>query len=369
MNTHTLAALLDKADVTINGSRPWDITIHNPALYARVARQGSLGFGEAYMDGWWDCEQLDVMIHHIVRSKLHTRFCRRPGTLLHNLLYRVCNLQTIARADMVARQHYDADSALFQAMLGSSMNYSCAYWQHADTLDQAQEHKMALLGRKLQLKAGMQVLDIGCGWGSLAHWLVEHYGVRVTAVTVSERQLEYARSHFSHPDITWQLQDYRKIRGQFDRIVSVGMFEHVGRKNYPVFMDVTRRLLAPDGIFLLHTIGNNAPALGADPWLTRYIFPNGMLPSLCDLAVSIHKTYILEDWHNFGADYDKTLMAWYDNFTRGRSEGAFACDERTARMFRYYLLSCAGVFRAREMQLWQLVLSPDGLEGGYCVER
>ena len=149
----------------------------------------------------------------------------------------------------------------------------------------------------------------------------------------------------------------------------VGMFEHVGRKNYGIFMKTTKRLLKPSGLFLLHTIGNIKKKTGTDPWINKYIFPNGMLPSPVCVAKAITGLYVMEDWHNFGADYDKTLMAWHQRFEEGYVEGAFQCSERVRRMYRYYLLSCAGAFRARDIQLWQIVLSPEGVEGGYCCQR
>ncbi|WP_288707146.1 class I SAM-dependent methyltransferase, partial [uncultured Bilophila sp.] len=193
--------------------------------------------------------------------------------------------------------------------------------------------------------------------------------VKVTGVTISTEQLAYAREHDAGHLVNWLLQDYRSMEGQFDRIVSVGMFEHVGRKNYDIFMKTTKRLLKPSGLFLLHTIGNSKKKTGTDPWINKYIFPNGMLPSPVCVAKAITGLYVMEDWHNFGADYDKTLMAWHQRFEEGYAEGAFQCSERVRRMYRYYLLSCAGAFRARDIQLWQIVLSPEGVEGGYCCQR
>ena len=270
---------------------------------------------------------------------------------------------------MVADQHENTDNAMFARMLGPTMNYSCGYWKDAETLDEAQRNKMDLICRKLDLKEGMSVLDIGCGWGGLSLYMAKEYGVKVTGVTISTEQLAYAREHDAGHLVNWLLQDYRSMEGQFDRIVSVGMFEHVGRKNYDIFMKTTKRLLKPSGLFLLHTIGNSKKKTGTDPWINKYIFPNGMLPSPVCVAKAITGLYVMEDWHNFGADYDKTLMAWHQRFEEGYAEGAFQCSERVRRMYRYYLLSCAGAFRARDIQLWQIVLSPEGVEGGYCCQR
>lgn len=364
-----VTSMLAVADIRIGGDRPWDIQVHNPDLYQRVLRQGTLGTGESYMEGWWDCDQLDVMFCRAIRAHLEAKIHNNLPVFAIMAAQTLFNLQSVARATMVAEQHYNMDNAMFARMLGPTMNYSCGYWKDASTLDEAQNNKMELICRKLDLKEGMSVLDIGCGWGGLSLYMAEHYGAKVTAVTVSTEQFAYAREHDTEHKVNWLLEDYRSIKGRFDRIVSVGMFEHVGRKNYGVFMDTTHTLLEPSGLFLLHTIGSSTRKTGTDPWINKYIFPNGMLPSPVCIGKAIMGRYVMEDWHNFGADYDKTLMAWHQRFEEGYAEGAFQCSERVRRMYRYYLLSCAGAFRARDIQLWQIVLSPQGVEGGYCCAR
>lgn len=364
-----ITSMLAVADIRIGGDRPWDIQVHNPDLYRRVLREGTLGVGESYMEGWWDCDQLDVMFCRAIRAHLEDKIHNNVPVFMIVAAQTLFNLQSVARATMVAEQHYDTDNAMFARMLGPTMNYSCGYWKDAATLDEAQTNKMELICRKLDLREGMTVLDIGCGWGGLSLYMAEHYGVKVTAVTVSSEQFAYAREHDAEGKVNWVLEDYRSVQGRFDRIVSVGMFEHVGRKNYAVFMDTTHRLLDPSGLFLLHTIGSSTRKSGTDPWINKYIFPNGMLPSPVCIGKAIMGRYVMEDWHNFGADYDKTLMAWHERFEAGYTEGAFQCSERVRRMYRYYLLSCAGAFRARDIQLWQIVLSPQGVEGGYCCAR
>ncbi len=364
-----VTSMLAVADIRIGGDRPWDIQVHNPDLYQRVLRQGTLGTGESYMEGWWDCDQLDVMFCRAIRAHLEAKIHNNLPVFAIMAAQTLFNLQSVARATMVAEQHYNMDNAMFARMLGPTMNYSCGYWKDASTLDEAQNNKMELICRKLDLKEGMSVLDISCGWGGLSLYMAEHYGAKVTAVTVSTEQFAYAREHDTEHKVNWLLEDYRSIKGRFDRIVSVGMFEHVGRKNYGVFMDTTHTLLDPSGLFLLHTIGSSTRKTGTDPWINKYIFPNGMLPSPVCIGKAIMGRYVMEDWHNFGADYDKTLMAWHQRFEEGYAEGAFQCSERVRRMYRYYLLSCAGAFRARDIQLWQIVLSPQGVEGGYCCAR
>lgn len=368
--------LAEKADIRINGDRPWDIRVHNEALYARVLKQGTLGLGEAYMDGWWECDDMDSMFCRAIRARLEYALSRNVPAVLNRVAHTLFNLQSRARAFMVARVHYDTDPALFRTMLGPSMQYSCGWWQDvqhqgAAGLDAAQYGKMEMICRKLALEPGMEVLDIGCGWGALALYMAREHQVKVTGITVSREQLAFAQEKAAEAgvDVDYRLMDYRGLRGAWDRVVSVGMFEHVGRRNYSGFMDIVRNSLNPGGLFLLHSIGSNGAlgaGAGADPWLTRYIFPNGILPSPSTLVGALERDFVLEDWQNFGVDYDRTLLAWHENFENGLKAGAFSCTERQRRMYRYYLLSCAGAFRARSIQLWQLVLSPEGLPGGYC---
>ncbi|MBQ4616593.1 MAG: cyclopropane fatty acyl phospholipid synthase [Mailhella sp.] len=370
--------LAEKADIRINGDRPWDIRVHNDALYARVLKQGTLGLGEAYMDGWWDCDAMDAMFCRALRARLEQVFSRSTPYWIQSGANALFNLQSRARAFMVAEAHYDTDPALFQTMLGSSMQYSCGWWQDVKDsgsagLDMAQNEKMEMICRKLALEPGMTVLDIGCGWGGLALHMARRYQVKVLGVTVSREQHAFAQEKLKGSGleslVEYRVMDYRDIRGSWDRAVSVGMFEHVGRKNYGEFMDLVRLSLKPGGLFLLHSIGSNGAlgaGAGADPWLTKYIFPNGILPSPSSLVAALERNFVLEDWQNFGVDYDKTLMAWFENFERGFHAGAFECTERQRRKYHYYLLSCAGAFRARSIQLWQVVLSPEGLPDGYC---
>ena len=365
MNESVIKEMLAKIDVRINGTRPWDIQVHDDRLWGRVIRQGSLGLGEAYMEGWWDCPALDQFFCRVLRGDLEKHFRLTLPVLLGIAAYALRNLQSVARARMVARGHYDFGNDMFEAMLDPAMQYSCGYWEHADTLEQAQLDKMELICRKLRLKPGMRVLDIGCGWGGLGSYMAKRSGVHVTGVTVSWAQAQSAESRGQGLDVEWLLKDYRSLTGKYERIVSVGMFEHVGHKNYTVFMETARNLLHEDGLFLLHTIGANQKRLSVDPWIEKYIFRNGILPSIGQIGDAVSGRFVMEDWHNFGVDYDKTLMAWAENFSRGREEGKFTCTDSMFRMFRYYLLSCAGAFRARDLQLWQIVLSPHGVTDGY----
>jgi len=361
--------LLAPADVRLNGDRPWDIRIHNSHFCDRVMAGGSLALGESYMDGWWDCQALDEFFTRILRSDLEHRLRRTPRLLLNQLRLALTASPGRRRAFQIAVRHYDLGNDLFRAMLDKWMNYSCAYWQDAQDLDDAQEAKMDLICRKLQLQPGMKVLDIGCGWGGLAAFAARHFGVTVRGITVSRRQVEFARRMCAGLPVEIACQDYRNEEATFDRIVSVGMFEHVGAARYRTYMRKVRGCLAPNGLFLLHTIGGNHSVHATDPWIAKYIFPNSMLPSAKQITAAAEDLLVIEDWHSFGPDYERTLMAWYHNFTANWDQIRSAYDGRFWRMWSYYLLSCAGSFRARKNQLWQIVFSRDGLPQGYRSVR
>ena len=359
--------LLARADIRCDGARPWDMRVHHPRTLERVLARGSLGLGESYMDGWWDCERLDELMCRVLQARLDEEV-GQPGWWWAVLRAKFTNLQSQARAWQVAQVHYDLGNDLYAAMLDPSMAYSCGYWANARGLAQAQEAKLELVCRKLGLAPGMTLLDIGCGWGSLMLHAARHHRVHCVGLTVSKAQVAWAQARAQGLPMKFELMDYRQFnrRGQhrFDRIASVGMFEHVGHRNHRAFADLVRRSLHDDGLCLLHTIGKNRSGVATDPWIDKYIFPNGALPSAPELTRAL-EGFVLEDWHNFGADYDHTLMAWHARFEAAwpRLQGQY--DTRFYRMWRYYLLSCAGTFRARDNQLWQLVLSPRGVPGGY----
>ncbi|MDD3530057.1 MAG: cyclopropane fatty acyl phospholipid synthase [Gallionellaceae bacterium] len=366
-----LRELAAAAGVRFNGDAPWDIRVHDQRVYRRILGQGSLGFGEAYMDGMWDCDRLDELFHRLLSIDVDERLAGWARLRLFGEVVRHClfNLQTSQRAFQVGERHYDIGNDVFQAMLDPTMSYSCAYWHNAADLEQAQRDKLDLICRKLELRPGERLLEIGCGWGSLARFAVEFYGVEVVGLTVSKEQQQLARARCADLPVRIELMDYRDLSGQFDKVVSVGMFEHVGQKNYPAYFDIARRALRDDGLFLLHTIGSHITTAHTDPWIDRYIFPNGKLPSARELATVLEGRFIIEDWHNFGPDYDRTLMAWRDNFDQAWPRLSTHYDERFRRMWRYYLSSCAGFFRARQGQLWQLVLSKRGRHAVYHSVR
>lgn len=361
---HWFNQLLHEAGITLNGPNPWDLHIHHPAAIRRIVAEGSLGLGETYMQGDWDAAQLDAFFYRLLRAQLHLKV-KPAGLWLHRLQHALLNQQNGKRAWRVGEYHYNLGNAFYQAMLDPRMTYTCGYWQQALELNQAQEHKLEMICQKLKLAPGMRLLDIGCGWGSLMGYAAERYGVECVGVTVSSEQIKWGRQRYAHLPIEFRLQDYRELHEPFDAIASVGMFEHVGRKNYRTFMQVAQRCLTDGGLCLLHTIGKNISNVPPDPWLDRYIFPNGDLPSIQQIARALEGLFVMEDLHNFGADYDKTLMAWYDNFHQHWPAFRQDYGEVFYRKWRYYLLSCAGAFRARDIQLWQWVLSKQGLVGGY----
>ncbi|MCE7902320.1 MAG: cyclopropane fatty acyl phospholipid synthase [Gammaproteobacteria bacterium PRO9] len=363
-----LAKLLAPADIQLDGSRPWDITIHDERSIDRILAEGGLGAGESYMDGWWDCRSIDQMLARVLRAGLDNQL-PSAGLLWAQIQAHVRNMQSRHRAWIVGRKHYDIGDDLYRHMLDPRMIYSCGYWAAADNLAAAQEAKLDLVCRKLGIREGMRVLDVGCGWGGAAEYIAQRYGAQVVGCTISVNQAQAATERCAALPVDILLQDYRDLAGRFDRIYSIGMFEHVGPRNYVTFLDKMRELLEPDGLMLLHTIGSLHSGSVGDPWLTRYIFPNGVPPSMAQISDAAEGRFVVEDWHNFGSDYDRTLMAWSANFTQSWPELKRHYDERFRRMWRYYLHSCAGAFRARHNQLWQLVLSPTGVAGGYRSVR
>ena len=362
------AELLGRAGIEINGPAPSDLRIKNPLFFKRVLQEGSLGLGESYMDGWWDCERLDIFFHKVLRAGLENQLPHHFKDTLRIASARLFNLQSKKRSWIVGKEHYDLGNDLFSRMLDPYMQYSCAYWKDAETLDDAQQAKLDLICRKLELEPGMRVLDIGCGWGGLAYYMAKNYQVSVVGVTISAEQQKMAQQRCADLDVTILLQDYRDLHESFDRIVSVGMFEHVGPKNYATYFDVVDRNLKPEGRFLLHTIGSKKTDHSGDPGSNKYIFRNGCVPAVRHNAEASESHFVMEDWHNFGADYDTTLMAWYERFLNSWPEIADNYSERFKRMFSYYLNACAGAFRARDIQLWQVVFSR-GAEHGLRVAR
>lgn len=354
--------------------RPCDIVLNDSRFFKQVFARGSMGLGESYMRGYWDCLALDEFFYHLIKSLNHGRNRQWYMPFIFSGLG-VRQLWWHFRSKMrrdpyyIGEHHYDTGNLLFELMLGDTMAYSCGYWRQAETLDEAQNAKYDLICRKLDLQPGMRILDIGCGWGSFAAYAAKFYKVEVVGITVSQKQVDFAQKKYRQLPVLIKLQDYRLVEGIFDRIVSIGMFEHVGKKHYKDFFAAVSRCLADDGVFLLHTIGSNRPVVFNDPWIDKYIFPGGYIPSASQIMPQAQSYFVMEDWHNFGLDYDKTLMAWYKNFKMNWIKISGLYSDEFYRMWEYYLLSCAGLFRARGKQLWQIVFRKSQAKGTYVTAR
>jgi len=371
--------LLAPAGITLDGNNPWDPQIRDESVFGRLFSGGYLAIGETYMEGLWDVKDLPELIRRVHRSDVSSRI-RAFGSLKllpHIVRHRFLNLQSKRRAFEVGEKHYDIGNDLYERMLDKRLVYTCAYWRGippAGGLNDAQEAKLDLVCRKIGLKRGDRVFDAGCGFGSFAIFAAERYGAHVVGVTVSKEQAALARERAKGLPVEIRVQDYRDVYdGPFDHVVSIGLMEHIGPRNYHTFMNKVSSLLKDDGLFLAHTIGSNWTWPHVDPWFDKYIFPNGYLPSPELMGKAISGTFVLEDWHNIGPDYDKTLMAWWENFQQAWPELEAKYGKRYGgrfyRMWKYYLLSSAGSFRSRHVNLWQLVLSKKGIPGGYTAVR
>lgn len=352
--------LLESADIQMNGKNPCDIQVHNPHFYNRVLKESSLALGESYMDGWWDCEAIDEFINRALRARLDVKVKGNWKFLFSVLKGKLLNLQAPSRAYQVGERHYDLGNDLYRAMLDKRLNYTCGYWKNATTLDEAQEAKLELVCKKIGLKPDMNILELGCGWGSFAKYAAEKYGAHVLGVTVSKKQVALGMELCQGLPVELRLQDYREVQGKYDAVISIGIMEHVGTKNYRTYMQVVDRCIKDNGIVFIHTIGGNVSESSGEPWSDKYIFPNGIIPSIAQLSAAMENIFVMEDWQNFGPDYDKTLITWNANFEKAWPELKHKYDERFHRMWRYYLLSSAGGFRSRHQQLWQIVMTRQG---------
>lgn len=361
--------ILDDTPITINGDNPWDPQVQNDGFYRRVYWHGSLGLGESYMDGWWDCDELDEFFTKLIGSDISPKNFVTHHEVWLGLKSMLINMQNRSRARSVAEEHYDLNNEFYADMLDENMQYTCGYWRNADNVEDAQRDKMDVLCRKMKLADKESIVEFGGGWGGLAKYAAEEYDVEVDVYNISEEQVSYAREHNSHPNVTYHLQDYRDAAGTYDACYSVGFFEHVGYKNYEEHFDIVKDLLADDGIAMVQTIGSARTAVCGDAWSTKYIFPNGMVPSGKQLTEATEGKLLMEDWHNYGPDYAKTLMAWLENFRAHWDDWEDEFDDEFKRMWEYYLQSFAGAFRSRELQLWNIIYSKKGGVDEYRSER
>ena len=361
-----LRELLSSASIEINGNNPWDLQVHDDRFFDRILRDASLGLGESYMDGWWDCAEIDEFINRALKARLDEKVRNESRYLIQTLRARLFNRQSVKRAFEVGEKHYDIGNDLYRAMLDKRLCYTCAYWKDARTLDDAQEAKLELVCKKINIKPGMRILEIGCGWGSFAKYAAEKHGASIVGVTVSKEQVALGTELCKGLPVELRLQDYRDVQGQFDAVISIGVMEHVGYKNYRTYMRVVDRCLKEDGVGFIHTIGSYRSITASEPFTDKYIFPNGMLPSIAQLSKAMEGIFIVEDLHNIGPHYDPTLMAWHANFENAWPDLREKYGERFYRMWRYYLLSSAGGFRSRNQQLWQFVFTRMGTAQPDC---
>lgn len=351
--------LLESADIQVGGTRPQDIRVRSDDFYKRALRDGRLGIGESYLDGQWEADAVDQFIEHLLRARLNERV-QDWQAMVYVAAARALNLQSGSRASRSVEHHYDIGNDLYQAMLGPTLSYTCAYWKGSATLDDAQRAKLDLVCRKLALRPGMKVLELGCGWGTFAKFACENYGVSVTGYTLSKEQVALGMELCRGLPVDLRLADYREARARYDRVVSIGMMEHVGYKNHRAYFETVDRCLEPGGLAFVHTIGSNVSEKLIDSFFHKYLFPNALIPSLAQLAAAAEGLFVIEDVHNIGPDYDPTLMAWHERFEAAWPSLRARYDERFHRLWRFYLLSSAGSFRARFTQLFQLVLSRPG---------
>jgi len=365
-NKEIFLSLMETAGITVNGDKPYDIQVYDENFFKRVLHETALGLGESYMDKWWECKAVDRFIEKIFRADLLSKIKQDWATAWNILKANLFNLQNTRRAFIVGKKHYDIGNDLYQKMLDKQMQYTCGYWKDAKSLDQAQEAKLAMVCKKLEIEPGMEIIELGCGFGGFAKYAAQKYNVRVTGYTVSKKQAEFGKKLCKDLPVEIYLDDFRKASGKYDRVVSIGLMEHVGYRNYKTYMKLANQLLKDDGIAFVHTIGSNISRRICNPWTTKYIFPNSVLPSISQLGKAMEGFFVMEDWHNFGEDYDKTLMAWYRNFKQAWPILKDKYGERFFRMWEYYLLSCAGGFRSRNMQLWQIVMTKPGKRKPNC---
>ena len=349
---------------------------HESALH-RAQRGGIYAIGEAYIAGLWTTDRLDDFIFKLLTTpQPKPSLFAQAKMFIHVMDRYLFNRHNGRRAFNIGTQHYDLGNDLFRAMLDPSMTYTSGYWAQASTLAAAQEAKLDLLCRKLDLRPGMSVLDIGCGWGNFARYAAEHYGVHVTGVTVSQQQAEEARRRCVGLSVEIRLQDYRAVTETFDRVVSIEMIEAVGRKNLPTFYRVVEDRLNDDGIFVLQAITGDTWSRTSDRrldeyslWLVTYIFPDGYLPTQRELSGCGSTSLRIEDWQSFGQDYDRTLLAWADNFANHWDELKNRYDEAFRRRWEFYLCGCAAAFRANRFDVCQIVYSKSSRNQCHVPQR
>lgn len=366
---HLVVKVGDQPEVAFGTVQEPRITarIKDEATVRRLLLDPELALGECYTDGSLSIDNDDIqgLMAIVLRNSAHARevsVAARVKGVVRRLRqrYEQANGTSAARSNVA--HHYDLTPALYDLFLDSDRQYSCAYFtDDTATLEDAQAAKKAHIARKLLLKPGMRVLDIGCGWGGMALTLARDHGAQVTGITLSQEQLTIARARAEQAGlsdrVSFELVDYRAVQGTYDRIVSVGMFEHVGVPNFETYFGVVRDHLAPDGVALIHTIGNTTPPTPTNPWITKYIFPGGYIPSLSEVATAIQNTGLrIGDIECLRLHYALTLRNWFDRFSAKADVAAALTDDRFVRMWRYYLAASEQTFRHSAQDVFQFQL-------------
>jgi cyclopropane-fatty-acyl-phospholipid synthase len=352
--------LLARAGVAVDGGRPWDIRVANPAFYRRALDGGSLAVGEAYADGWWEAERLDEFFHRVFKAGLHERLAPSPWSGWRSLAGRLFGRRGRTHAPEAL------GSDVFRAMLGRRMSGACAYWKDARALDDADEAALELACRKLELKAGMSVLDMGSGWGAFARYAAERHGVSVVGVDISQERVQLARELCKGLPVALRVQDYEEVRGRFDRVVSLGLMEHAGAGSCRAVMAAAARCLKADGVALIHTAARNRAAGPRERWPAAGVLLEDGAPALSRLAAAAEGLFVIEDVHNLGTHYAPTLLAWHENLARRWPGLSGRYGDRLYRTLTFGLLSTAGRFRARQGQLYQIVMTRPGRPQPRC---
>jgi len=378
--TTTTARTIPMTDHSAAPATPPDLPrgmrIVDPAAIRRFRKHGIMGMGESFMDGQWTADRLDEVMTQVFTAPAPRLSAPAWGRMLAAVAdKRVFNRQA-ARIFRIGEEHYDLGNDLFAIMLDKSMTYTSGYWANAATLDEAQEAKLDLLCRKLRLEPGMRVLDIGCGWGNFAHHAASRYGVHVTGITVSKEQAVFAQQRCAELDVDIRVQDYREVDERFDRVVSIEMIEAVGPKNMAPYYQTIDRCLPEGGLFALQAIAGTTLTRDSDRrldqyilWLVKHIFPDGYLPRETQMVARHGTALHVLDWHRFADDYDRTLLAWADNFNAGWPKIAKKYGERFRRRWHFYLFGCAAAFRAQLVHVYQVVYGKGALAQRYTPVR